>query len=87
MIMKLFGLLDIMAGLSLIYLSWGHEFLVSFFVVYLILKGLFLFGGFVSIIDIIAGIFIAVASAGNFSFIGWFFVVWLIQKGLISLIF
>ena len=87
MLVKFFGLLDIMAGLSLVYLSWGHEFLVTFFVAYLILEGLFLFGGFVSIIDIIAGIFIAVASATSFSFIGWFFVVWLIQKGLISLIF
>lgn len=87
MLLRIFGLLDILAGLSLIYLSWGHSFLVTFFIVYLILKGLLFFGGFVSIIDIIAGIFMAVASATSFSLLGWFFVIWLIQKGLISLFF
>ena len=86
MLVKLFGILDIIAGLSLIYLSLGNGALVTFSVVYLILKGLLFFGGIVSLIDIASGIFIGFSSIGNIHFIGWFFVIWLIQKGLVSLL-
>lgn len=87
MLVKLFGLLDVIAGITLIYLSYAsHTNLATFFIVYLILKGLLFFGGLVSLIDIAAGVFIGLASIGNFYLLSWFFVIWLIQKGLISLL-
>lgn len=87
MVVKLFGLLDIIAGIILVYLSFNNSSLASFFVIYLLLKGLLFYGGFASIMDILAGIFIGLAAMGNFYSLSWLFVIWLIQKGILSLLF
>ena len=87
MLVKLFGAMDIIAGIILVYLSFvSHSSVAFFFVAYLILKGLLFFCGLVSIMDITSGIVIGLAATGNFYAISWIFVLWLIQKGLLSLL-
>ena len=84
MLIKLFGLLDILAALTLFLMRFGtFESLGIILGLYLIIKGLIFFS-FVSLIDIIAGIFLMLGGLGNYIGFSWIFILWLIQKGFIS---
>ena len=89
MILLMLGLMDIIAGvvLGLISLGFGVGILGVAFGAYLMLKGtLFIVSGtsFVDLVDIVAGVVIILASYGVGSVFYWIFVVWLVQKGLFS---
>ncbi len=87
MILKLFGILDIIAGvvLALTYFGIGDGAGV-FFGIYLIGKGLMFINNIVSIIDIIAGVALLITVFYGESVFIWIFVLWLIQKGFFSVL-
>jgi len=87
MIVKLFGLLDLFSAILLIFLKYSiGKSIAYFFIGYLIIKGLLFFGDFSSIMDIISGIFMLLATQDIFIFITWILVFFLLQKSFFSLI-
>lgn len=87
MIIKLFGVLDMISALLLILLKYdiGVTF-AYFFAGYLILKGLLFFGGINTLFDFAAGVLLILAAQGIYSLFYWIVIIWLFQKSLISLL-
>jgi len=85
-----FGLLDIVSALVLVLLKFGLLNKLGFIVGgYLVIKGLFflVMKDWLSILDVLSGLFIFyVFVFGSFPLIGWVFFIWLLQKGVISLV-
>lgn len=83
---KLLGILDIIAWMSLIFFQFGlFKNLFLFFAIYLVVKGFFIFGDFISILDGITGIFFLMAFIGLFSVFTWISFLFLMQKSLLTL--
>ncbi len=83
---KLLGILDILTG-GIFFVSYfyvNNIFLI--FPIYLIIKSLVFIKSIVSFFDILVAIFFIMAIFGNFVIIDWIFIVWIIQKGLFSLL-
>lgn len=89
MVLKLFGLLDLVAATSLLFLVLGKgEVFAITLAFYLLIKGLFFLPDFSSFLDLFSGFYIALFVLGlGFSFLSWFFIIWLAQKGIFSLFF
>ena len=89
MVLKLFGLLDLIAATSLLFLISGRgEVFAITLAFYLLIKGLFFLPDLSSFLDLFGGFYIALFILGiGFSFLSWFFVIWLAQKGIFSLLF
>lgn len=86
MLVKLFGLLDIVSALILILLTYGiGESLAYIFAGYLILKGLLFFGGINTFFDLAGGVILILAAQGIYSLAYWIVILWLFQKGVLSL--
>ena len=89
MLVKIFGILDLLSAISLLLLKVDvGKSIGLFFGGYLILKSIpFLFTlDFASFLDFFAGIFFFVVIFFNFyPLLGLTFVIWLFQKGLFSL--
>ncbi|MBS3107712.1 hypothetical protein J4468_02245 [Candidatus Woesearchaeota archaeon] len=87
MVVQLFGMIDLLASVSIILaraeVAPGFITLIAILV---LIKSLIFIKDIVSIIDIIGVIFIFLALSGSFSIITWLFLVWFLQKGLISLL-
>lgn len=81
------GILDILAGVTLFSLKFSSFFLpIAFlFGVYLIIKSLIFFKTFASVVDILVGIIIILATLGEYNILTYLSIVWLLQKGLLSL--
>ena len=86
MIVQLFGILDVLAALSVVLLKLDIFVWISLFLgVYLIIKSLIFFKSVASWIDLICGIVIIVSFFGFFSVLSWVVALWLAQKGFFSL--
>ena len=90
MMLFVLGILDILSALVLFLLKFGLLGRLGLVVgIYLIVKGFFfLFSGdWLSLFDIFTGLFIFYfLISGNFLVIGYVFMVWLLQKGIFSLL-
>jgi len=88
MVLKLFGLLDLMAAGALLFLIFGvGEVFAITLAIYLFIKGLFFLPDPSSFLDLLGGFYIAIFILGiGFSFLNWFFIIWLAQKGVFSLL-
>ena len=87
MIIKILGLLDIISGvfLGLGYFGFFKE-VALVFAFYLLVKSIIFIKGFASIVDLItAVVFFLVIYGINGAWV-WIFVLWLLQKGFISLL-
>ena len=86
MIVQLFGLLDIIAALSVVLLKLGIFIWISLVLgIYLIIKGLIFIKSVVSWIDLICGFVLIISFFGFFSVLSWVVALWLAQKGFFSL--
>jgi hypothetical protein len=87
MLIKLFGVMDLLSALLLLLLKYGvGETLAYFFAGYLLLKGLLFFGGVNTFFDLVGGILLILAAQGVYSLFYWIVILWLFQKGLFSLL-
>jgi|GEM_PF-1286985 len=87
MLIKLFGLMDLFSALLLLLLKYHiGESIAYFFAGYLILKGLLFFGGVNTLFDFAGGVFLILAAQGVYSLFYWIVILWLFQKGIMSLI-
>lgn len=84
---KILGIVDLLAGLSLILLKFNllKQFALIVGLV-LLIKSLMFLGNIASFIDIIAVAVIVLAFFGVYGIVSWISVVWLVQKGLFSLL-
>ena len=87
MLIKLFGIMDLLSALLLLLLTYGiGEMLAYFFAAYLLLKGLLFFGGINTFFDLAGGVLLILAAQGVYSLFYWVIILWLFQKGLFSLL-
>lgn len=85
-ILKIFGILDIMAGIVLILLKWSIGIKLAWILaIYLIVKLLIFFKDIGTWIDFASAIFIIFAINGSYFSFTWIFALWLLGKGFISL--
>jgi len=86
MILKLLGLIDLLAAIGLVMLK--YDMFQTFALVLgllVLIKAIMFFGSFISFIDIACFLVIILASFGVFNFISWIAAIWLLQKGFFSL--
>ncbi len=86
MILKLLGIMDIIAAIAMVLAHYGLG--LSFglvFAIYLLIKGVAFLPSFVSIMDLICGLFLFLSLVDVNFFFYWVFVLWLLQKGFFSL--
>lgn len=78
--------MDILSGLVFFLTYFFRTELFLVFPVYLGIKSFLFIKSLGSIIDLAAAVFFVFAIYGNFLPVDWIFVLWLIQKGLFSLL-
>ena len=80
------GVLDIIAALSLFLLKFSlAPWFAAIFAIYLLIKAVIFFRDFASIIDIFVVIIFVNALLGSFNILSWLAIIWLLQKGILSL--
>lgn len=83
---KLFGILDFMAWISLVFFQFGiFKNLFLFFAIYLVVKGFLFFGDLISLLDGITGVLFLLAFIGISSVFTWITFLFLMQKSFLSL--
>lgn len=85
-LIKLLGFLDVLAAINLILIKFSFDSLAILFSIYLIIKGLVYIKDLISIVDIICGVVILMAFYGYYNIFTWLVVLWLLQKGIVSLL-
>lgn len=86
MIVKLFGIMDLVAAAVFILVQWGFGANFALFVaLYLILKSLLFLPDFASVIDLIAGIYLILVIYNIHDIFSTIFIIWLLQKSFFSL--
>lgn len=84
---QLLGAIDILAAVSLLLLNWDIRFIPYVFLVLFLAKSILFFTNIVSIIDIVAGIVFVLAAMGTmYNIITWITILWIAQKGILSII-
>lgn len=87
MLITLLGLLDVSAGIVLLLLRFGYgEIIGAALAVCLLCKSVYFMSDIASIVDIAAAIFLGLAALGFYHAIAYIFVLWLLQKGISSLL-
>ena len=87
MILKLLGLIDLLAAVIAIFVHIGYlpgNFLY-FFIFYLIIKGMIFIKSFSSIGDLLCGIYLLALAFGFKSFLVYIVVIFLFQKSVFSM--
>ena len=86
MIVKLFGALDLLAGIFLVLLKWGIGMKIGLVLgVLLGIKALIFFSNWASVVDMVCVFILVLASLGYYFSFSWLFALWLFQKAFFSL--
>jgi hypothetical protein len=86
MIVKLFGIMDLIAAVLFILLNWGIGFQIGTGIgIYLIVKSLIFIKDITSWIDLVAGLYLLLVVFNIHSSLSVIFVLWLGQKAFCSL--
>lgn len=87
MIVKLFGILDLLGAISLILLRWDIGGNIGLVLGALLgIKALVFFYNWASIVDMVSVLFLILACFGFYFSFSWIFAFWLLQKGFFSLV-
>ncbi len=87
MLLKIFGMLDILAAFSFYLAYFGVlERLTIVLAVLVILKAIVFFTDISSFMDLVAGFFLVLVFFGVFNVVSVILSIWLLQKGIFSLI-
>ena len=85
MIVYLLGILDLLAGMSLLLLKFDINFFPLFFASLLVIKGMAFIKNIASIVDLTCGLFFFYTLySGSFLILMYLAAMWLIQKGIFS---
>ena len=87
-LLKFMGLLDLAAaGVMLLMQFDSVPWRIGFiFAIYLIFKAVMFFHDFASILDLVVGVYTLIMLVGFTSFFTYIFAIYLVQKGLFSLV-
>jgi len=80
------GIFDLLAGIFIAGYMFFHIKIAWIFGLYLVIKGIVFIKDVASVVDLIAGIVFFLVYFGVFSWSLVFVVVWLLQKGIFSLL-
>ena len=87
-LIRILGLLDMICGIVILILKFGYfqnlGIILSFF---LALKSIIFIKDIASVIDLISAVFFFLAANGYYFNFTWIFALWLIQKGLFSIVY
>ncbi len=87
MIVKLFGVVDLLAAVCLILLKWGIGSKIGLVLaIFLCVKGLIFFYNWASVVDLISVLVLVLAAFGYYFSFSWLFSLWLLQKAFFSLL-
>ena len=89
MLLKLFGLFDLICAVGLLLLHFdiiGWRFMFGF-AAYLFIKAYMFKGDYISLIDFLAGVYFVLLFFGVKTFLVYFFAAFLLQKAFFSLKF
>lgn len=85
MLMKLFGLLDLLGAIFIILLKWNIGVEIGLVIAVLLgIKALIFLKDWASIVDLISVAVLILAVFGNYFSFSWIFSVWLLQKSFFS---
>lgn len=85
--LHLLGIIDILAAISLALLYWDIHFIPYVLLGLFLIKAILFFASVASFIDIIASIIFVLAIMGiMFNILSWIAALWILQKGIISLV-
>ena len=85
--LKILGVLDILAAISLILLNFGLlPVAAALFAIYIFIKSIVFFKDISSIIDLAVFIIFILALFGTYNFLTYAAIIWLLQKGIVSLL-
>lgn len=90
MVYKIMSILDILAALSLIFSFFVPNWMMLIFGLYLLLKGFIFFvgGDFISFLDLLCGVYFGAFVFGfSYTIINILVVIFLVQKGVVGLVF
>lgn len=86
MILKLFGLMDLIAAAVFLLAQWSFGVNIALLIAgYLILKSLLFLPDFASVIDMMGGAYLLLVIFNIHSIFSALFVLWFLQKGIFSL--
>jgi len=86
-LMKLFGLIDIMAALLFVLLKYSiGESVVWYVIAFLVIKSLMFIKNFVSYFDLASSVFLVLAVFNVYTAFTWIAMLWLLQKGFFSML-
>jgi len=87
MLVKILGVLDILAAISVFLLKFDVAIVLAWFsVIYLIIKGGLTIKDYASIIDVISGVIIIFTIFFGYNFFSILVILWLGFKGIMSLV-
>ena len=85
MLVKLLGILDLLAAIFLILLRWGIGSDVGLVIGILLgIKSLIFLSNWASIVDLISVVILILAALGHYYYFSWLFSIWLLQKAFFS---
>ncbi len=84
----MFGLLDLVAAIMMLLVRWNiGKTLGLIMALYVVVKSLVFIKDMASVVDLLAGIFFVLALFDYYNIITYILVLWLLQKGVVSLVF
>ena len=85
MIVILFGVMDFLASIAFLLISFGwFKGFAVFMAIYLIIKGIIFFTDIVSWVDLACGIYLLLIVLGVSASLSILCIIWLLQKAIIS---
>ncbi|MBS3171071.1 hypothetical protein J4449_00500 [Candidatus Woesearchaeota archaeon] len=85
---KFLGFLDIVSALVILVLKFGFFVDLGILLsIYLAIKSIIFIKDAASIIDLVTAVFFFLAAFGYYFSFTWIFAIWLLQKGLFTLIY
>ncbi len=87
LIVKFLGLMDLFCAVTIVLLNYGliNKLIAVGAILYLIVKGFMFRKDISSILDVISGLYMCLLLLGFGSILTFIFVVYLVEKGIISL--
>lgn len=87
MVVKVFGIMDLLASISFILISFGwFKGFAVFMAVYLVLKGIIFFSDIASWLDMASGVYLFLIFLGVSPALSIVCILWLLQKAIISIL-
>lgn len=84
---KILGFMDLLAALVLFLLFYDIGYGLAYVLFwYLLFKSIIFFSAKITLFDLLSAIFLIAGSYGHHTPLAWISIIWLVQKGIISML-